>query len=81
MVLPEAVLRAVLLAVALMFVTTSIPDAEAGRKPAATSKKKTAKKRAAKQKRVAKSKRAAKKKSAKKKKRSSESSEPRRPLP
>ena len=69
-------LRAVLLAVALMFTVTSIPDAEARRKPAVTAKKKTVKK--APKKRTAK--KAAKKKP-KKKRRTAEKTEPRRPLP
>jgi hypothetical protein len=76
------VLRAVLIAVALMFAATSLPDAEAGRKkPAASSKSKTAKKptvkKAPAKKRVAK--KTAKK--PKKKRRSVENAEPRRPLP
>jgi hypothetical protein len=78
------VLRAVLIAVALMFAASSIPDAEAGRKPAVTAKqkKKTVKKRAAKKSRVAKKKSAAKKKRvAKKTSRAAEKTEPRRPLP
>lgn len=78
MVLPGLVLRAVLLAVALMFTVTSIPDAEARRKPAVTSKKKKTVKKAPK-KRVAK--KAAKKRTTKKKRRTAEKSEPRRPLP
>ncbi len=73
------VLRAVLLAVALIFAVTSVPDAEARRKPAVTAKKKTVKKRAAKKKPV--KKRAKKKRTEKKKRSSSESTEPRRPLP
>lgn len=70
------VLRAVLIAVALMFAVTSVPDAEARRKPAVTAKKKKTVKKAPK-------KRAAKKakKKSKKKRRSVEKTEPRRPLP
>ena len=75
-----------LIAVALMFAATSIPDAEAGRsrKPAASSKQKTAKKTV---KKAPSKTRAAKKtaKKPKKKRRSAEadrtSREPRRPLP
>ena len=68
-----------LIAVALMFAATSLPDAEAGRKPAVSAKSKTAKKTV---KKAPAKKRVAKKTTKKpKKKRRAEKAEPRRPLP